>query len=98
MILKFRNHGGTLVAEHRVAAHFVPRVGETIVSFDDADELNGVETLLVVDVEYHLEDGVLTPTLLCAEASFPDESRLELLRDGGWLAPADNATTPGTGQ
>ena len=85
MILKFRAHGGAIVAEHRVPAHFVPRVGETIVSFDDADKLNGIETLLVVDVHYMLEDGVLTPTVLCAESTEPDNERLECLRDGGWL-------------
>ena len=85
MTLKIRSHSGALVAEHRVPAYFVPRVGESIVSYGDADNLQGNESLLVVDVEYELDEGVLTPTLLCVEANLPFEQREEFLREWGWL-------------
>lgn len=85
MTLKIRSHSGAIVAEHRVPTHFVPRVGESIVSFGDADNLQGVDSLLVVDVEYELDEGVLTPTLLCVEANLPFEKREEFLREWGWL-------------
>ena len=41
--------------------------------------------MLVVDVEYELDEGVLTPTLLCVEANLPFEKREEFLREWGWL-------------
>lgn len=87
VILELFAHGGALVATHRFKAHHVPRVGESIDSPRDADNLQGVSTLLVVDVVHHLEGGTLTPVLRCWESANPADDRLLLLREYGWLAP-----------
>lgn len=87
VILELFAHGGALVATHRLKAHQVPRVGEVIDSPQDADRLEGVSTLLVVDVTHRLAGGALTPVLRCWESANPADDRLLLLREHGWLAP-----------
>ncbi len=93
IVLELFAHGGALVATHKVAASHVPRVGETIDSPRDAANLEGVSTLLVLDVVHRLEGGTLTPVLRCWESADPEADRLRHLRDGGWLAP--QAHSPG---
>ena len=51
MILELFSHDDAQVCcTHHVTAAHVPRIGETINSPADANNLNGVSTLMVVDV------------------------------------------------
>lgn len=93
VILELFAHGGALVATHRLKAHHVPRAGEVIESPQNADDLNNVSTLLVVDVVHRLEGGALTPVLRCWESAKPADDRLLCLREYGWLAPQSEAPT-----
>ncbi len=89
IILDLFAHGGAHVAERRIDVDFVPRVGEVIESAQDAASLNGVSTLLVLDVVHRLEGGTLTPVLRCWESANPEQDRLLFLREVGWLPPQD---------
>ena len=91
VILELFTHGGAQVATHRLDTHHVPRVGEVVESLQNADDLKGVSTLLVVDVVHRLEQGTLTPVLRCWESANPADDRLLCLREYGWLAPQTDA-------
>ena len=86
-ILELFAHGGAMVATHRIKADHLPRIGEVVESPQNTDDLEGVSTLLVVDVVHRLEGGTLTPVLRCWESANPADDRLLYLREYGWLAP-----------
>lgn len=90
MILEFFSHSGALVVTHEVSDTYVPRIGETIRSPADAKKLNGVQTLIVVDVTYELRNGQLTPVLSCWESADPDQNRITQLRQVGWIPQSAN--------
>lgn len=90
IVLELFAHGGALIATHRLMCSHVPRVGELIDSPQNADDLKGVSTLLVVDVVHRLEGQTLTPVLRCWESGSPEDFRLLFLREYGWIPEATN--------
>jgi len=89
MIIEIHTKNCSLIRSVEVAdgAH-LPRVGEVIVSPEDADHLQGRDTLLVHEVEHTLQGGRLTAFVRCHSASDSDHRRL-ILEEQGWLQPRD---------
>lgn len=92
MILEICTKNGALVRSVEVDSPNVPRVGEVVYSPADADYLQGIDSLLVVDVHHVLSAEGLTTVVRCmARGTTDSEERLRTLRELGWLPPAAEA-------
>lgn len=86
MILEICTKNGALVRSVEVDSPNVPRVGEVVYSPADADYLQGIDSLLVVDVHHVLSAEGLTTVVRCmAQGTIDSQKRLELLLELGWL-------------
>ena len=85
MIFWICTKNGALVREVEVDSPVVPRVGEVVVSPQDAPSLQGVSSLLVVDVQHHLDGDSLSTVVRCVARGEPESMRLLELQEAGWL-------------
>lgn len=85
MILEICTKNGTLVRSIEIDSPHVPRVGETVYSPEDADYLQGIDSLLVIDVHHVLSGSKLATVVRCWARSNPTADRLSELQDMGWL-------------
>ena len=85
MILEICTKNGTLVRSVEIDAPHVPRVGEVVYSPADADYLQGVDSLLVVDVHHVLSESGLVTVVRCMARGEPTSMRLVELQEAGWL-------------
>ena len=92
MILEICTKNGALVRSVEIDAPHVPRVGEVVYSPADADYMQGVDSLLVVDVHHVLNESRLATVVRCmAQGTIDSQNRSNTLRELGWLPPADKA-------
>ncbi len=92
MILEICTKNGTLVRSVEIDSPHVPRVGEVVYSPADADYLQGVDSLLVVDVHHVLSaEGLITVVRCLAQSTIDSQKRLDALIELGWLPPAAEA-------
>ena len=89
MILEICTKNGAFVRSVEIDAPNVPRVGEVVYSRADADELQGIDSLLVVDVHHVLSESGLATVVRCHAKGEPSSGeRADLLQEMGWLPPA----------
>lgn len=67
----------------------VPRVGDVIGVYQDVGHLQGMQTLLVHEVEYALRDNRLTPVIRAHASGGEPADRQRVLEEHGWLQPRD---------
>lgn len=85
MILEICTKNGALVRELVIDSPVVPRVGEVVVSPADVDALQGISTLLVVDVQHHVIGNALSTVVRCVARGEPSALRLAELQEAGWV-------------
>ncbi len=85
MILEICTKNGALVRSVEIDAPHVPRVGEVVYSPADADYLQGIDSLLVVDVHHVLSESRLATVVRCMARGEPTSMRLLELQEAGWL-------------
>ncbi len=85
MILEICTKNGALVRSVEIDSPHVPRVGEVVYSPADADELQGIDSLLVVDVHHVLGEDGLVAVVRCMARGEPTSMRLVELQEAGWL-------------
>ena len=61
----------------------IPRFGELLTLQQDGGYLQGVETVIVREVDYTLRDDELTPVIRC-QPYFGEHTRSFLVKEFGW--------------
>ncbi len=85
MILEIHAKNGALVRTAVINAAHLPRVGEVVHSPADAEYLQGISTLLVVDVRHELGAAGMDAIVRCIARGQPEAMRLAELQEAGWL-------------
>lgn len=90
MIIEIETKTGSLAGTFDAPNNPTPRVGDMLASTQYGPLLQGLTTVLVVEVVYEHENGTLTPRIRCRPCSdAADSDRLRLLKDNGWLDASD---------